>query len=274
MFEIFTYTFVQMALLAALIIAGIHAYLGYHVVSRGVIFVDLSLAQVAALGSVAALVLGIENPVARYFVSLGFTFGGALLVSLARTRDERVPQEAFIGIIYAASTALSILLLSGHPEGREFLEHMIAGSLLTATPAQVARFAVTFGALGAFFYAMRSRFELISENRQEAQRRGWNLVLWDFLFYAAFAVVVTTAVTAAGVLLVFSFLVIPPVTAMLLVESRRARLLLGWAVGFGGALVGILLSVSADLPAGPSVISTLAAILAVASIATAARGRA
>ncbi len=273
MLDLFSYAFVQMALLAALIFAGMLAYLGYHVVSRGVIFVDLSLAQVAALGSVVALVLGVENPVARYMVSLAFTFGGALLVSIARTSDDRVPQEAFIGIIYAASTALSILLLSGHPEGSEFLEHIIAGSLLTVTPAQVIRFAVIFGALGLFFHALRSRFELISENREEARRRGWNLVLWDFLFYAAFAVVVTTAVSAAGVLLVFSFLVIPPVTAMLVAHSRARRLALGWTVGFVGALVGIVVSVSGDLPAGPSVIATLTAILAIASVVTAARGR-
>jgi len=266
MFELLSFTFVQLAILCVLIIAGIHAYLGYHVVTRGVIFVDLSLAQVAALGSVVAMIAGVTDPLARYAISLGFTFCGALLVSISRTRDDRIPQEAFIGIIYAASTALAILLLTNPPEGGEFLEHIIAGSLLTVTPAEIVRFAVIFGLLGAFFFVFRERFETISENRAHAESLGWNVVWWDFLFYAAFAVVVTTAVSAAGVLLVFSLLVVPPVTALLLTRGRRGRMAIGWGVSFVGGLGGILVSVALDLPAGPSIIVTLALLLVAAVV--------
>lgn len=262
MLETFSYQFVQLALLCVLILAGIHAYLGYHVVSRGVIFVDLSLAQIAALGGVIAFCVGIENNLTRYLVSLGFTFGGALLISVARMRDERVPQEAFIGIIYAGSTAMAVLLMAHHPEESEMLQHMISGSLLTVTPQELIKISVLYGALGLFFYRFRGQFNLISTDRAQAAALGWRLTWWDFLFYAAFAVVVTTAVTIAGVLLVFSLLVIPPVTALLITRRSNLRLVLGWGTGFVGAIGGIMMSVGLDLPTGPAIICSLVILLA------------
>ncbi|HXV13152.1 MAG TPA: iron chelate uptake ABC transporter family permease subunit [Candidatus Krumholzibacteria bacterium] len=263
MFELLTYPFVQLALLAALILAGIHAYLGYHVVSRGVIFVDLSLAQASALGATVAFCLGVRSEAVTYLVSLLFTLAGALVISVARTRDERVPHEAFIGILYAAATAVPLLLLSHHAEGAEMLHHMIAGSLLTVTPHELVKIAVLYAALGGFFFRYRKRFDTISRHRDRAQAEGWNLVWWDFLFYAAFALVVTSSVAIAGVLLVFALLVIPPVTALLMTTHPAKRLALGWTIGVAGALVGVAASVAMDLPAGPAVIATLASILVV-----------
>ncbi|HEU4929535.1 MAG TPA: iron chelate uptake ABC transporter family permease subunit [Candidatus Krumholzibacteria bacterium] len=267
MAQLLTYDFVQLAILAAVILAGIHAYLGYHVVSRGVIFVDLSLAQASALGATVAFCLGIRGEAARYVVSLLFTLTAALIVSMARTRDDRVPQEAFIGILYATATALPLLLLSHHAEGGELLHHMIAGSLLTVTPHELVKIAVLYSALGLFFYRFRKRFDVISRNREQARAEGWNIVWWDFLFYAAFSLVVTSSVAIAGVLLVFALLVIPPVTALLVTTQPGRRLVLGWAIGVLGALVGIAASVSMDLPAGPAVITTLATMLVVTALA-------
>ena len=266
MLELLSYDFVQLAILCVLILAGIHAYLGYHVVSRGVIFVDLSLAQVAALGAVVAFCLHIESGAMRYLVSLLFTLGGALLISVAHAPDDRVPQEAFIGIIYAGSTAVSVLLLAHHPEGGEILHEMIAGSLLTVSPKELFKIAVLYGALGVFFYVFRSRFQLISTDRAAARARGWNLVAWDFLFYAAFALVVTSSVAVAGVLLVFSLLVIPPVTALLVTATSGRRLALGWLFGVVGALAGVVVSVSLDSPAGPSVIASLTGLLVLVAL--------
>jgi zinc/manganese transport system permease protein len=264
--ELFGYHFVQLAVLAVLILAGIHAYLGYHVVSRGVIFVDLSLAQVSALGATVAFCLGMRDGTASYVVSLLFTLAGALLISVARTRDERVPPEAFIGILYAAAGSIPLLLLAHHAEGSELLHHMIAGSLLTVTPNELVKLAVLYGVIGGFFYRFRHRFNLISTDRAAAAAKGWNLVGWDFLFYAAFAVVVTSSVAIAGVLLVFSLLVIPPVCALLAAATTRRRLALGWAIGVAGSLAGIMASVAWDLPAGPAVISALASLLVVTVI--------
>lgn len=274
MLELLSYGFVQLAILSVLVLAGIHAYLGYHVVSRGVIFVDLSLAQVSALGAVVAFCVGVEEGWLQYAISLAFTFAGAFVITIARTRDERIPQEAFIGIVYAGSTAVSVLLLAHHPESSEVLHHMIAGSLLTVTHAELLKIAVLYSLLGAFFYVFRGRFQLISTDREAARARGWNLTWWDFLFYASFAVVVTSSVAIAGVLLVFSLLVIPPVTALLLTTSSNLRLTLGWAVGFVGSLIGVLASVGLDLPAGPAVITALALLLVLTAALRSLRRRA
>jgi zinc/manganese transport system permease protein len=265
MLEILSYSFVQLAIAAALVLAGIHAYLGFHVVSRGVIFVDLSLAQVAALGAVLAMTLGLEEGPLRYAIALLFTFFGAFVITIARTRDERIPQEAFIGIVYAGSTALAVLLLSRHPHGTEEMEHMLAGSLLTVSPGELIKLAALYAAVGTFHYVFRRQFILISTDRAAAAGRGLNLVWWDFLFYSSFAVVVTSSVAIAGVLLVFSLLVIPPVVALLLTTRARGRLALGWSVGFLGAMLGILSAVGFDLPAGPSVMTALVLILLVVS---------
>ena len=261
MLDLLSYPFVQLAILAALVLAGIHAYLGYHVVSRGVIFVDLSLAQASALGATVAFCVGIRGETPMYIVSLLFTLAAALIISVARTRDERVPQEAFIGILYATATAVPLLLLSHHAEGAELVHHMIAGSLLTVTPRELVKIAVLYSALGVFFYRYRRRFDAISRDRDGAKAAGVNVVWWDFLFYAAFSLVVTSSVAIAGVLLVFALLVIPPVTALLLTTHGGKRLALGWAIGVVGALAGIAVSVAMDFPAGPTVISTLASML-------------
>jgi zinc/manganese transport system permease protein len=269
MLEILSYSFVKLGVLAALILAGIHAYLGFHVVSRGVIFVDLSLAQVSALGAVIAMTAGYEEGLARYLISLGFTFFGAFVITVARTRDDRIPQEAFIGIVYAGSTAVAVLLLAHQPHGMEELEHMLAGSLLTVTPAELVKISVLYVLIGLFHYVFRKQFMAISSDRAGAEKSGLNLMLWDFLFYASFAVVVTSSVAVAGVLLVFSLLVIPPVVALLLTTRARGRLALGWGVGFLGAIVGILASVGLDLPAGPAIMAALVLILVAVSASNA-----
>jgi zinc/manganese transport system permease protein len=261
MLELLGFHFVQLAVLTVLILAGIHAYLGYHVVSRGVIFVDLSLAQVSALGATIAFCLGVHGAVPAYLISLLFTLGGALLISLSRTRDDRVPPEAFIGILYAAAGSFPLLLLSHHTEGAEMLHHMIAGSLLTVSPHEIIKITILYAVIGAFFYRFRARFNLISTDRAAAAASGLNLLWWDFLFYAAFAVVVTSAVAVAGVLLVFSLLVIPPVCALLVTTSTGRRLALGWGIASAGSLIGVLASVAWDLPAGPAVITALAGLL-------------
>jgi zinc/manganese transport system permease protein len=266
--DLLSYDFVQLAILCVLVLAGIHAYLGYHVVSRGVIFVDLSLAQVSALGATVAFCLGVPQGAPTYFVSLSFTLVGAWVISIARMRDDRIPPEAFIGILYAGATAIPLLLLAHHAEASERLHHMIAGSLITVAPHELVKIAVMYSLLGVFFYWYREKFETISTRRAEAVAKGWNVVWWDFLFYAAFAVVVTSSVAIAGVLLVFALLVIPPVTALFLTTRGATRLAAGWIIAVVGSLAGVVASVALDLPAGPAVIAALAAILIVTALYT------
>ncbi len=260
--DLFTLPFMQMALLSALILAGIHAYLGFHIVSRGVIFVDLSLAQAAAFGSIVALVAGVEqHTVGSYFVSLLFTLIGAAIISVARTKDDRIPQEAFIGIVYAGFSAGVILLLAHRPEGTEELQHMLAGSLLTVSPVELVKIAVLYLAVGLFHWVFRRKFFAITQDRKAAKEEGISIGLWDFLFYATFGIVVTSSVEIAGVLMVFSLLVIPPVIALLITQNGSLRLALGWVIAIIATFFGLLVSLGLDMPAGPSIISSLTTIL-------------
>lgn len=267
MWELLTLPFVLLALAMAFVLAGIHTYLGFHVVGRGVIFVDLCLAQAAAFGAVVAGGLGIgEGGPAHYAVSLGFALLGALLISLLRTRDERVPQEASIGILYAAFTVGTILLLSGRAEGAEELNHVLSGSLLTVTPGDLLRTVALYALVGLFHVLARRPFFAITANRRQAEAAGLRTRRWDLLFYASFALVVTSSVQVAGVMLVFSLLVIPPVIAVLFVRGPGARLALGWVLGLLAALLGVLASLRFDLPVGPAISAVLIAGLAGAGL--------
>ena len=274
MIETLHFQFVWLAVICGLVLSGIHAYLGFHIVSRGVIFVDLSLAQMAAMGAAFATLVDIgEGTVWHYAISLAFTFFGAGVVSIARVRNERIPHEAFIGILYAAGAALTILLLAHRPGGMEELQHLLAGSILTVTPMELVKIAVTYAVIGGIHYVFRERFFSITENRAAATARGWRIRLWDFVFYATFAIVVTSSVAVAGVLLVFSLLVVPPVTALMFTSRPGPRLVFGWLFAFAGSVGGVLAAVGLDLPAGPSIVACLVALLLALSLVAGLRGR-
>ncbi|MEW6050869.1 MAG: metal ABC transporter permease [Candidatus Zixiibacteriota bacterium] len=267
MLELLQQPFVEIGITVALILAGIHAYLGFHVVSRGVIFVDLSLAQAAAFGYVAAIFLGVrEHSYVSYLIALAFTMLGALLVSISRDRNELIPQEAFIGIIYAGFAALAILFLAHLPDGTEVIAEITNGSILSCSPRELIFVSCLYSAVGLFHYLFRDKFFLISESRQKASSQGVHTTLWDFLFYASFGLVVTSSVHLAGVLMVFSLLVIPPVIALLVTSSKGKRLALGWTVAGVGAILGILGSLSLDLPTSPSIMVALIALLILAAL--------
>jgi len=273
MLHILSYPFVWYAIICSLIIAGLHAYLGFHIVSRGVIFVDLALAQMAALGAVFGGMVGVpEGSVALFIVSLAFTFLGAWIVSISRMRDARVPQEAFIGILYAGGAAATIMVLAHQSGGMEELQHLLAGSILTIAPREIATIALVYAGLGAFHFVYRRRFLTITENRQKAVEKGWRVYGWDFVFYATVAIMVTLSVHVAGVLLVFSLLVIPPVIALFFSRTLMRRLVLGWVIALAGCIGGILLSIGRDLPAGPSIVGMLVTFLVVAALIHRFRG--
>src|SRR6202171_3365178 len=195
---------------ASLILTGIHAYLGVHVVERGVVFVDLALAQIAALGSTVAVLYGFD-PHGRgsYWTSLGFTFLGAAIFSTIRARRAHIPQEAIIGISYAVASAAAILAMSKSIAQTEHLKEMLVGNILTVSWREVEFTALVYGVIGVFHYVFRKKFLLISLGPEEAERRGMSVRFWDFLFYASFGFVVTSSVAIAGVLLVFCYLIVP-----------------------------------------------------------------
>lgn len=247
---------------ASLILTGIHAYLGVHVVERGVIFVDLALAQIAALGATIAILAGMD-PHGRgaYFLSLGFTFLGAGIFSFARTRRGHIPQEAFIGIAYAVASATAILAMSKATGETEHLKDMLVGNILAVSKEEVIKTALLYGAIGVFHYFFRKKFLLISTNSAEAEARGLNIRFWDFLFYASFGFVVTSSVAIAGVLLVFCYLIVPSVGAMLFADRIGRRLAIGWTMGTLVSALGVYFSVLLDLPTGATIVCTFGAVL-------------
>jgi zinc/manganese transport system permease protein len=259
-----TLSFLLAPFIASLILTGIHAYLGVHVVERGVIFVDLSLAQIAALGTTIAVLSGFEphSPTA-YWISLVFTFLGAAVFSMIRGHKARIPQEAVIGICYAVASAAAILAMSKSAEQTEHLKEMLVGNILTVSWHEVAKTALLYGAIGLFHFIFRRKFLSISIDHDKAEASGISVRFWDFLFYASFGFVVTSSVAIAGVLLVFCYLIVPSVGAMLYAENIGPRLAIGWTMGTLVSALGVYLSLQIDLPTGATIVCTFGLVLIV-----------
>jgi len=261
---IFQYHFVILALILCVILTGIHTYLGYHVVRRGVIFVDLSLAQVAALGASVGILLGLgaDNfPVQNYLISLGFTFFGAILFVLFRKAHRKVPVEAFIGITYAGAIALSLLVLEKSATGAEDIKEMLTGAILTVSPKELIFIAVLYSVIGLIHWLVRKKLLLVTENTELAQKNGLKIWWWDLVFYATFGFVVTSSVRVAGVLLVFAFLIIPTVSAIIATSGTTKCLIFGWIFGLIGCVTGLELSLRFDWSAGPTIIAVFLVLL-------------
>src|SRR6202171_4660074 len=256
------FLFLLAPFVASLILTGIHAYLGVHVVERGVIFVDLALAQIAALGATVAIVVGM-NPhgAGSYWISLAFTFIGAAIFAFARTRRGHIPQEAFIGITYAVASGAAILLMSKATGETEHLKDMLVGNILAVSWGDVRKTALLYGAVGLFHYIFRKKFLLISMNHDKAESLGFNVRLWDFAFYASFGFVVTSSVAIAGVLLGFCYLIVPSVGAMLYAANIGPRLALVWYTGNLVSVLGVYLSLKIDLPTGATIVCTFGLVL-------------
>jgi zinc/manganese transport system permease protein len=265
-------------LLALVLLPGILVYFGLHVVERGIIFVDLALAQVAALGVCVAIFLGShpEHDSLPYALSLVFTILGAALFALTRFRHARVPQEAFIGIIYVVSAAAATLVLSHTAEGDEAIKNLLVGNILLVRRSEVLRAFGLFVAVGLFHYALRARFLEITFREHAAPRVGMAVRLWDFLFYGTFGVVVTSFVQISGVYLVFTYLIVPAVCGALLSDTIRGRLLVGWSVALVAGVAGLLTSVKAqalDLPTGPTIVCCFGLLLLLCGAISVFRGR-
>lgn len=246
---------------ACVVLVGIHGYLGLHVLRREVIFVDLALAQIAAFGAVVAFLFGhrLGTPQALVF-SLGATVVGAAVFSWTRTRG-RVPQEALIGITYVIATAATILVADRAPDGAEHVKELLAGAIVWVTWEHVLRSLVVYAAVGLVHYLLRERFILITEDPDEAERRGWSLRRWDFLFYLTFGVVITLSVEIGGVLVVFTYLVAPAIIALASSNRWGRRIAIAWGVGLVGSAAGLLASYRWDLPSGPAIVCALGLML-------------
>ena len=261
-------------LIACLLLPGLLVYLGLHIVQREIIFVDLALAQVAALGTCVGILLHYEaSSWESYAMSLAFTFIGAGIFTMTRTHDHRVPQEALIGIVYVVTAAFGILLLSRSPEGNEELRRTLIGEVLLVTPGQVLRTFALYVVIGLVHFFCRKKFLAISFEPDRTEAEGVSIHWWDFLFYAMFGWVVTSFVQIGGVLLVFSFLIVPAVCANFLADSLGARLLIGWATATLASVAGLYASYTLDLPTGAAIVCTLGVALLLSMAASLLRKR-
>src|SRR4026207_1887443 len=242
--------------------------LGLHVGRREVICVDLALAQVATLGTCIALLLGHHfNDRITFWISLGVTFLGAAFFSWSRTsRKRNVQQQAIIG-----AAAGVILLLSRVAGGKEELEHLLTGDILNVTRGDVGQRAIIFAGLAAFYAAFHRRFALISSDPEQAEAQGGRVHLWDFLFYAAFALVVVSFVRLAGVLLTFAYLIVPAVCGVMLARSWLGRLLIGWGIAAAASLLGLWASYRLDLPTGAAMVVVCGLLLGLVSVVASLR---
>jgi len=247
---------------ACLVLVGIHAYMGLHILLRGVIFVDLALAQIAAFGTVVAVVAGHEpGTAAAYAFSLGATIVGAAIFSLTRQRRGTVPQEASIGITFVVASAAAILLADRAPEGAEQIKELLAGAILWVSWKKVLTAALIYAAVGFLHFFFRRRFMLISEDPEAAYASGMNVRLWDFLFYVTFGVIITLSVEMAGVLMVFAYLVAPAIIALASSNRWPARIVLAYAIGVIASALGLYASYTWDFPSGPAIVCVLGLFL-------------
>jgi zinc/manganese transport system permease protein len=253
-------------LIACMVIVAIHSYLGLHVIAREVIFVDLSLAQMAALGSTIAIFGGAEADSTRSFAwALGFTSLGAALFALSRSKGHgRVPQEAIIGIVYVVASAAAILVADRSPRGGEAIKDILVGSLLWVGWPAIGRLAAVYLAVGIFHWLLRRRFLTISFEPETAIARGWHVRWWDFLFYLSFGLVITFSVPIVGVLLVFSFLVVPAAIAFQFTRLTGVLAVLAWIAGVLASAGGLWASFRWDLPTGPVIVCVFGLLLLLA----------
>jgi zinc/manganese transport system permease protein len=261
-------------IMACILLPWLLVYLGLHVVQRGIIFIDIAMAQMASLGICLAVLLHIDlESWTTFGIALAFTLSGAAIFSITGKRASQIPQEAVIGISYVVAAAAAVLLLSRAAEGDEEIKNMLVGNILLVTPREVwDRFAL-FAAVGLLHFVFRRNFLLVSFNREGAYEKGLSVRWWDFFFYAVFGLVVTSFVRIAGVLLVFTYLIVPAVCGITLARRIGNRLLIGWIIALAGGVAGLFFSFWWDLPSGAAIVCTFGALLITVAAFAIARDR-
>jgi zinc/manganese transport system permease protein len=234
----------------SVLLVGIHCYLGLHVLARGVIFVDLSLAQVAAFGSTLALLMGYEHHSNQgYLIAFAFTLVASVIFAIARREEKQFPQEAIIGVTYAMCSALVILVVDKMAHGAEHMKDLMVGEVLWVTWADVKKTALIYGVVGLLHFIFRKKLIEASFNHDQPPHP-----IWDFLFYALFGLVITSSVHLAGVLQVFAVLIVPALVCRPFASTLSGRLLFGWIFGVIITLIGLALSIRWDMPSGALVV--------------------
>jgi zinc/manganese transport system permease protein len=256
-------------MVASVLLPGLLVYLGLHVVRRGIIFIDIAMAQMASLGICAAILFHQDlQGWTTFAIALGFTLIGAAIFAFVGKRASEIPQEAVIGIAYVVAAAAAVILLSRAAEGDEEIKNMLVGNILLVSPQEVWKTFGLFVGVGLFHFVTRRRFLTLSFAPEQAVREGFSIKLWDFLFYATFGLVVTSFVRIVGVLLVFTYLIVPAVCGVLIARSFAARLIIGCCLALLGGIAGLWISFYYDLPSGAAIVCVFGALLVLIGILT------
>ncbi|MCA9731031.1 metal ABC transporter permease [candidate division KSB1 bacterium] len=263
MLEMFSQPFILSALLVSIVMGLMLSYLGVHVVGRGIVFVDLALGQISMLGVAFASFIEQES----FLVSIIFTMIGAFILSLIKIKDKRLKSEAIIGIIYAVASAVTVLFLSKAPHGDADISEVLFGSLFTVTNQQIITMSIIFAVIGLFHFIFRKKIYELTESIEAENARGHSVFdLWNFLFYLSIGLTIVLAVRAGGVIPVFTFLIVPAVSAIFLTHNKVALVLIALAVSVLGSFFGVFFSVHFDFPAGSSIVTMLGFIFFIAAI--------
>jgi len=258
--------FMAPGMVMCLVLTLLCGYIGLHVVMREVIFIDIALAQIAAVGAAMALFFHLPlESFSNYLVSLGFVMAAALLMSGTRILSRLAPQEAFIGIFYAAGAA-AVLLVGDRIAEPEHIKELMYGNLLLVTWPMVKKYLLIFIAVGIGYALVHKPLLEISRSTHHRPAKSLHPVLWDFVFYALLGILVTFAVRVFGVLLVFGFLIVPAVIGCLLARPFFTRLFIAWIAGAAAILAGSYFSYTRDFPTGGSIVVTLGALMLVIAV--------
>lgn len=270
--------FMILPFIACLILAGITIYFGIHVIKREIIFIDIALAQIAALGSSVAVVLeetfthqhihhaknSVRTP--EYALSLFFILLAAMVFTLLKNKRINVPLEAFIGITFAVATTGAVIILDKGAGGDTHIHDMLAGSILWVTSHQVMRLAIVVFIVALFHFIFRKKFKALTDSYNNHEKKFRDPKIWDFLFYFTFGFVIIEAVTIAGIITVFAFLIIPASISALFFTSWTKRVLAGLIIGAAVTFCGLFLSWEMDIASSPAIILFLAISLFLALI--------
>ncbi|HEX9759230.1 MAG TPA: metal ABC transporter permease [Nitrospiria bacterium] len=261
MLEILSIPFMRQAIFASSILTFMLAYLGIHVVKRRIVFVDLAIAQLSAVGVAFAMLFDF-NPLV---FSLVFTLVGAGLLSIPEY-EKRIPQEAIMGIIYAVASAIAVLLIANIPHGEADILNLFFGNILGVTTQQLFVLLVVFGFVTFIHILFSKKFIQITETSTVDPSNKSHKRFWNLIFYLTLALVIAVAIRTAGVLLVFSTLVIPAVTALLFFQRFSHLVLTALGIGLIATWTGFISSFQFDLPTGPTIVTALGGWLFFASL--------
>lgn len=254
MFEMFQLSFMVQAFIAALITGAVLSYLGVHVVGRGIVFVDLALGQISSLGVAFAAFIG----TGLTSIPLIFTLAGALLMSFINIRDKRLKQEAIIGILYAFASALTVLFISKTPHGDSDIQEVLFGNILSVSWGQISTLGIVFGIIALLHLVFFNKFFGLTKSFENGENHLIGIFnIWNFLFYISIGLAIVFAVRINGVIPVFSFLIIPAVSAIMLTKNNLAVFIIALIISILASFFGLLFSYKKDFPAGSSIVTIL-----------------